>query len=534
MHKQFAMPYQGNHLQQIALGVIVLIFLCVDICEPSGNKGTLATVKTSTADNRRLQTAPTSKPISTPRLNDGTSPRLSPTKNTNDRTDSYRTQSKGIIKILGPESKTMDTNKLGTSSEPGKIDPGNTKNGYSSSQIPIKMVIHTGTTSTKSLESFTLISKENEKTPWHNKKTVSKPVTPEVLPSPKPSRSIKTLALSPTPNIGIGTINGANKPSISSPSTGSVIMARETIARPEASPTFIDPNVLSTTGPRLRTTPRATRSQNNKVRTLSPTPYPPVKQQHRCPLGSKQECICMNCEGNTTPGVSCCIDQIHTNNLEQGITLLIGSLSINELLSKVSSLRYFTGEVINNECSKTPCFQDNVARKKRSNSDWNFGTPIKSWDGSPITPTNTLKPDSRRNAQPSSMAPRVQKPINVNVVMFKIGQHPAQSHIVYTAFYVSVDGTNETQILQADVLERLMRTKRDLFKEKLNITIDRIVPWRSFSRTFSIGPRAMSPTASYPSSSTVLPGRPCTRWAGAHTGCDPVTKYSSLQVPFGP
>lgn len=487
------MPFQGNHLQQI--GVIVLIFLCVDICEPSGNKGILPTLQTSTADKPRLQTPPTNKPLSTPQLNDGTSPRLSPTKNTKEPTDSSRTRSKGIISILGTESWTMDTSQVGKSSETtGKIDP-----------FKISLYTQRGATSANPSELYS----KNEKTRWPNDKTVSKS---EVLPSLKPSRSVKTLALSPTPNIG------TNKPTISSPSTGSLVVARETITRPVASPSFIDPNVLSTSGPRVRTTPRATRTQNHRVQTLSPTPtpYPPVKQQHRCPLakGSKQECICMNCEGNTSPGLLCCIDQLDPNNLDNGVVLLMSSLSMVEFLSKVSSLRYLAGEVIKDACSKSPCFQDNVARKKRSNSDWEYGTPIKSWDGSPITPTNTLNPDSRRDAQPSSMAPRVQKPINVNIVMFKIGQHPAQQHQIYTAFYVSLDGANETQIVQPGVLETIMRSKRDLFKEKLNISFDRITSWRSFSRTFSIGPRAMSPTAVNPSSSTVLTGRRLCRWAG--------------------
>lgn len=545
MHKS-VFPFQGNRLQQIALGLVVLIFFCVDICEPSGdeNKETVPTIMTAlqTTVSPRLRT-PTSKPISTPRLSDGTSSRLSPTRKTNGLTDSSsstRKRTKGpIISIFGTESWTMDTNRVGKFSNTDQIDPENTQSG----QIPIKTVLHTniGTTIAKPSESMriSLWYSINEKTrPWHNERTISKPVTsaPKVMPSPEPSRSVETLALSPTPNIGIGTIKDGNKPSISSPFTGSVV-ARETATQP--SPTFIDPHVLSTSGTGPTTPrPKGPRTPTYRIKTLSPTPtpYPTIAQPHKCPLGkdSKQECICMNCEGNTGPSLMCCIDQLYPDDMDQGVAIVISSLSMMDFLPKIASLRKLVGEIINEECSKTPCFQDSVVRKKRSASDWSL-TPIKSWDGSPITPTNTLKPNSKRNA--ASTAPRVQKPIVVNVVMFKIARHPSQHRDVYTAFYVSVDGKNETQILKADVLEKIMRSKKGRLERGQNISIDRVALWKTFSRKYSIGPRTVSSTTAFPSSSIVLPGRqisvhPVGR--GTHRVWPGYSVQLTQQVPHGP
>ena len=211
------------------------------------------------------------------------------------------------------------------------------------------------------------------------------------------------------------------------------------------------------------------------------------------------------------------------------------------------------GKLVADHCSKTSCIQDvHTIRKRniiRDEKEQNNGAKepkqfITSWDGSPIQPSDTVRPYPPRNSPTKSLltpattatvTPSITRPTNVKVVMFKIAPNSANGQKLSAGFYVTgtslVGGQNRTYVLKADVLAGLIRRKRDVFKRKLDMTIDSVTTWPKWRATESTKPRADSATPSGLSPSvgaTLTPGRrlPGGR-AGGHTGCGPVFCYSS-------
>jgi hypothetical protein len=571
------------------------MFLCVELCKPSGdvNEDHSSTVmpplQTSAPDGSHLKT---NIPFPTPRLSEETNDIYS---RTSIRMGKWSSQ--GIIRLIGNESRPMETNQPGpdltkkkVTNTRGSVDNNPKTAASSSPEAPLKSVLHTnhdgaGTKPSRSLSLLWLYSK-NEKTFWPKEKVIpsvhTTKKTPEagestdyssrtsvtnLQPSPKTDgRDDETRTVSPTPYIKFkGFIssaivsNGGNKPPISSPFTGSVdAVAQKSLTHPEASPSFIDPRMLLTSGIGSRTVllqPAASKTQSQRIQNVSPTPtpYPTAASPYYCDMGS-QSCICMNCEGNRGQGFGCCIDVIDQAKLNEGVMLSISSVSLLEFLTKKPTLQRLLGDMVSDHCTRISCIQDVNSKRLRRNirSDQKgqqIGTTgpgqyIRSWDGSPLTPSNTIRPYSRKNSPiqkllSTTITPPLKRPVDVKVVLFKIAPNAAQNKKLSTGLYVSVtsivDGINKTYILQADILAGLIRSKRDVFKRKLNITIDTVTKWSTWRATESIGPRmAESATqAGFTTSlgSSVVPGRAMwfIRWAGGHTGCDPVFWYSSLR-----
>lgn len=575
MHKlSVALPTErGNHLQQhVALGVVFLMILCVELCKPSGDVSggrsptVLPPLQTSKPEGSLLKT---NIPISTPRLSEETNRINSHTSKTTDHTSS-RTEGKssqsGIIRIFGNRSKSMSTTYQDGSENPSQESRSSTKYDpktvASSTGTGLKSSLHANSDGSKSKPSKSStvlwLHSMNEKTLWANDKksrilqTNGKtPDTGEsttttatkLLPSQKPDGKIKTtrMTLFPSPSIKFkGFVsseivsNGGNKPPISSPFTGSVAVTQRSVVNPEASPSFIGPHEILTGGigsqtVLLQSGVSKTRDQRIPNVSPTPTPYPTVPRPEKCDIGPSLSCICMNCQGNTE---KCCIDVIGPKKLNEGVVLSITSISVLDFMAKRPTLKTLLGEIVADYCTQKSCIQDihsnrlkrNIFRDER---EQNSGSKepeqfIRSWDGSPIQPSDTIRPYPPKNSPTKSLlsstttiTPPFTRPTDVNVVLFKIAPSSAHAQKLSTGLYVTVTslvgGTNRTDVLEADVLSELIRRKRDVFKRKLNITIDSVTTWKNWQITGSIKPRvADSATSSgYTPSfgSTVTPGR---------------------------
>ncbi|XP_022796048.1 uncharacterized protein LOC111334546 isoform X2 [Stylophora pistillata] len=244
-----------------------------------------------------------------------------------------------------------------------------------------------------------------------------------------------------------------------------------------------------------------------------------VAVQEKAPLTcniNNVTCVCFNCGQVRPKGGICCMDHVDNTKTQQGVVINMINITVESFYPKVNVVAKVIEGVIWDSCmtNSSLCLgEENVleairVRKKRSAQSFFFNDDF-------LLDILRIKRDSESGHHSSqfraspvnegALRPDI-KPSNINitrvhVIIYGIYSKAGTPSAVGTAFYVTVtslsNGTNHTQVLDGKGLLQILRDKRNVLENKLNITIDSFsaaLPSESLTPSSALMPNPSAPS----------------------------------------
>ena len=242
-----------------------------------------------------------------------------------------------------------------------------------------------------------------------------------------------------------------------------------------------------------------------------------VVVQEKAPLTCKINnitCVCFNCEQAREKGKICCTDLIDNKKTQQGVHLNMINITVESFYQKVLVVSEIIAEVIWDSCKtnsslclgKEKFSEAKRVRKRRSpqntllnENSLSDSVRVKRDSEYQDRHSQTLTSSVNKGALHPDIKPSKTNITRVHVTIFSIYSKAGHPSTVGTAFYVTVtsfsNGTNQTQVVDGKGLLQILRDKKHVLENKLNLTID----------SFSAGQSSESATTGLTPSSTLVP-----------------------------
>jgi len=222
-------------------------------------------------------------------------------------------------------------------------------------------------------------------------------------------------------------------------------------------------------------------------------------------------CVCFNCDQARK---TCCQDLIDLTNIQQGVKMTMADITVETFHQKVSNVSRVIAEEILDTCksNSTRCLSSEKSsettglRKKRSPEtdlleDYSSSNSVKTKreSDSYIFIPQTLSSSVNKEALRPNINPSKSNISRINVIIYSMSSKSGLPHRVETTFYVTatsiINGTNLTRVLDGKSLIQILRDKKRMLENRLNITID----------SFSASQSKPSEPTSLPFNTTLVP-----------------------------